>query len=91
MKKLIISEQERNYIRNLYDLPLLNEQETEDDKPTEGKKSDLKIEKKIEFPSGFYNSLYLASLSLDLDKIKNFLITNSGNSYVVDVMIHYLY
>ncbi len=45
--KLIISEQERNYIRNLYDLPLLNEQETEDDKPTEGKKSDLKIEKKI--------------------------------------------
>ena len=87
MKKLIISEQERNYIRNLYDLPLLNEQETEDDKPTEGKKSDLKIEQKIEFPSGFYNSSYLASLSLNLDKIKNFLITNSGNSYVVDVTI----
>jgi hypothetical protein len=73
MGKLLISEEEKNYIKSLYNLTILKEQ-TEPPTPTSG--DELTIEKKIDFPAGYYNVSYLEPLKPELDKIKNFLVSN---------------
>lgn len=84
MGKLLISEEEKNYIKSLYNLITLKEQ-TEPPTPTSG--DELTIEKKIDFPAGYYNASYLESLKPELDKIKNFLSSNPNTSYVVSLNI----
>jgi hypothetical protein len=84
MGKLLISEEEKNYIKSLYNLTILKEQ-TEPPTPTSG--DELTIEKKIDFPAGYYNASYLEPLKPELDKIKNFLSSNPNTSYVVSLNI----
>jgi len=84
MGRLLISEEEKNYIKSLYNLTILKEQ-TEPPTPTSS--DELTIEKKIDFPAGYYNVSYLEPLKPELDKIKNFLSSNPNTSYVVSLNI----
>jgi hypothetical protein len=83
MRKLLISEEEKNYIKSLYNLTILQEQTETGTTPTD----ELVIQKKIDFPAGYYNESYLEPLKPELDKIKNFLSSNPNNSYVVSLDI----
>jgi hypothetical protein len=83
MRKLLISEEEKNYIKSLYNLTILQEQTETGTTSTD----ELVIEKKIDFPAGYYNASYLEPLKPELDKIKNFLSSNPNNSYVVSLNI----
>jgi hypothetical protein len=85
MRKFLITEQEKNYIKNLYNLQNLNEQTPV---TTTGESStELTIEKKIDFPAGYYNSSYLETLKPELDRIVNFIKSNPDNSYLVNIEI----
>ena len=85
MRKFLITEQEKNYIKNLYNLKSLNEQTPVT--TTEDSRTELTIEEKIDFPAGYYNSSYLEPLKPELDRIVNFLKSNPNNSYLVNVEI----
>ena len=76
MGKLLISEEEKKYIKSLYNL-------TEQTEQTEN----LILKKRIEFPAGYYNESYLSVLNPEIVKVENFLRTNVGKDYNISVTI----
>lgn len=78
-KKLLITEQERLYIRGLYQL--VNEAVTP---PVTG----TTINRTVNFPAGYYNESYVAPVLTEVtQQVSNFLIQNSGTSYIVSITL----
>lgn len=78
-KKLLITEQERLYIRGLYNL--VKEAVTP---PVTG----ATINRTVNFPAGYYNESYVAPVLTEVtEQVRNFLLQNSGTSYIVSITL----
>lgn len=78
-KKLLITEQERLYIRGLYNL--VKEAVTP---PATG----TTINRTVIFPAGYYNESYVAPVLTEVtEQVRNFLLQNSGTNYIVSITL----
>lgn len=76
MSRLLITEEEKKEILNLYNL--INEQDDVAREP-------LSIDKDIKFPTGFHSVKYLTDLVPEIEKIVEYLKTSKGKTFVVNV------
>lgn len=78
MRKLLITEEDRNHIIGLYNINYLKE---------DTNTSSFETSKKIEFPAGYYNESYLSGLYSEIEKVETFLRTNISKDYNISVTV----